>query len=214
MLVSDMLTGVLAEAPECPDAEASRLVIEAAIELCEKSNAWNEVQESPILLVDTVHTYDVDVPDGAKLVAVMGVTLPARALTMANMARLSRELPSWPTSTSPEPLYFNSASAAGTFRVYPTPLNAGGLPMTIRASYAPLRSATEMDDDFASLYLDLITHGALSRLMAQPRKPWSNPQLAAFHGQKFEAGIVDATIAVMHDGSVGTTTATTNPFGF
>jgi hypothetical protein len=37
-------------------------------------------------------------------------------------------------------------------------------------------------------YFDVLFSGMISRMMSQPSKPWSNTQLAVFHGRKYLAG--------------------------
>lgn len=43
-----------------------------------------------------------------------------------------------------------------------------------------------------NLYINDITSGVLSRMMAQPAKPYSNAQLAAYHARNFQSAIANA----------------------
>jgi hypothetical protein len=49
----------------------------------------------------------------------------------------------------------------------------------------PSTSAAGIDDDIFNEYREAIVHGALSRLMLSPKKPYSSPPLATYHQQQF-----------------------------
>lgn len=52
-------------------------------------------------------------------------------------------------------------------------------------------------DDWSEALRD----GALSRLYMQPAKPYTNMQLAQFHGRRFKAGITQAKVSALHAGA-------------
>ena len=61
MNVDDLLRYVLPDAPACPDVTAKIAVVNAAIEFCRETLAWDEIQE-PTPVLDKIHTFDIDAP--------------------------------------------------------------------------------------------------------------------------------------------------------
>ena len=79
MNITDFLPWILGDVPGCPDIVAQRAVVAAAKEFCEGSNVWN-VLTDPIVLVDGLAGYDLDIPTDAEIVKVMAVYGPERRL--------------------------------------------------------------------------------------------------------------------------------------
>lgn len=212
MLIDDILPEILPELPSCPTPLARSAVRNAAIEFCEKTLAWNELQDS-ITLIDNQPTYDLEVPDGARVVAVMegwNATGRIRPKTMAELALL---LPDWQTAKSSHPIYYNNAAPAGTVRVFPIPYQSDRSKLTFRVAYAPTRVATEIDDDFVEANFGALCKGAKSSLMAMADKPWSKVAQAGIYAGDFQAAIVDARIKHLMDGVVGGLQAQPRSFG-
>lgn len=213
MDIADLLPEILVDAPECPDATARLAILNAAIELCTDSLVWNEIQD-PFVLIDDHPTYDIDTPDQAEVVAVMGAWLPFGQLHPKTMSEIVQMYPNWQAASAPSPQYFNNVPGDSTIRLFPMPSNAQGARLTLRVAYAPTRAATELPDSLVRGYRELLLQGALARLQLQPRKPWSDPKLGAFNGERFAAGKINERIRVTHDGTPGSITVKAREFGF
>jgi len=213
MDIADLLPELLVDAPECPDATARAAILGAAIELCNDSLVWNEIQD-PIALIDEIPTYDIDTPSQAEVVAVMGAWLPSGPLLPKTLSEIVQMYPNWQAASSPSPEYYNNVPGNSTIRVFPIPVNAQRAPMTMRVAYAPIRTADELPDALVRAHQELLMRGARARLMLQPRKPWSDARLGAFNAELFAAGKVDERIKVTHDGTPGSMTVKAREFGF
>ena len=213
MNIADILPLLLIDAPECPDIVATNALISATRDFCDQSNAWNEIQD-PFTIIDNTDIYDIDVPSDGLVVMVMDAWSPTYQLTGKSMEQISQLLPNWQKATGSQPIYFSSQPASGEIRLFPMPLNAQRLQLTMRVSYKPTRTATTIDDGLLDDYQDALLAGARAKLMMQPGKAWSNPQLAQMNGQLFAREIVNARITIDHDRAPGTIIARpARPFG-
>jgi hypothetical protein len=52
-------------------------------------------------------------------------------------------------------------------------------------------------------HYDVVLAGCLSRVMAQPAKPYTNERLAVFNARKFKSGMAAARAAVLHQNKLG-----------
>ena len=71
--------------------------------------------------------------------------------------------------------------------------NAAGA-LRINAALRPTRASTTFPDFIYQRYVETIAHGAKSRLMLIPTKPYSNPKLGEWHRDQFNGGISEAMI--------------------
>lgn len=192
MKVSDFSRFILPEVIGCPDPVLEQAVVQTAYEFCDKTGAWDEVQD-PQALVAGTGDYDIDVPPGAILMRVRNVWIDGQAVaseTFERVAVMSRDLGS--------PVYFNAAIDRAQIRLFPTPSADGGQ-MVVRAVYAPAMTATSLPDFLLQRHTDAISSGAKARLMLMPNMVWSNAQLGSYHSDRFTSGIVSARIESLHD---------------
>lgn len=214
MLFADLLPQLLVDAPECPDQVATQALVGAAIEWCRETLGWAEIMD-PIILSDGQSTYDLDVPTDAQLVTVTRVWIGDYTLRSVTPDTVSQLIPDWQTAATPQPTVYTLSTGSKTISVYPTPANAGRAKMLVRACYAPTLAATSMPDEVGTPIQDALLDGARARLFAQPRKPWSDTQLAGYHRTLFENAKVESRIEELHGGAVGALyVAPTRPFGF
>jgi hypothetical protein len=66
--------------------------------------------------------------------------------------------------------------------------------MQLRVAYTPSRSAQSTEEFLYQKYLEGVAAGALSRLMAMPAQPWSNPELSGYYRAVFGRAITSASI--------------------
>lgn len=69
--------------------------------------------------------------------------------------------------------------------VLPLPDAATDYETRMFVALKPTRSATGMDDEIFNELEDIIMHKTLEDLLLLPNVPWSNPQLASVHAQKY-----------------------------
>lgn len=205
---------IASEVAECPIQQIHNAIIGAAIEFCERSEAWNAVLD-PITLRDGVAGYELDFPNGARALRAMDVWDAYGQIEMATLERIAAILPDWQVATSTRPNWFNSAIEAGVLTLYPTPADpAGGHQVWVRAAFAPTRDATQLDDVFAQRYFDGICHGAKARLMRMPRRAWTDLPMAAAYQAMFSEAWSNARVDVLHSRSSGVIVAQPRAFGY
>jgi hypothetical protein len=213
MTLDDLLPRLLVDVPSCPDFTAKLALVDAAIAFCEKTNAWNEIQD-PFTLIDGQDIYDIDVPTDAQVARVMSVWSATRPLIPKTMAQITALMPNWQSAVGSAPLYFNSSTSSTQVRVFPKPMQALRAPLTPRVAYKPTLAATTLDDQLVNDYLQPLLIGAKSLLMLQRNKPWSDPQMAGLLAQGFAEAITEARIDITHERVESDIVATPGrPFG-
>ena len=173
----------------CPSPQIKLAIIESARQFCERTKCWKENASAGVTSVG-VTDYPITLPDQSEDVALEGVTIDGRDLTLG----ISSGSASDPT--------FYASPGWGSVRITPTPTVAGKV---IVASLAlqPAATATQLPDLLVGRYGASIADGAIGRLMAQPGKQWSNPQLSAFYTQRFEIAADKGYIAQVQGRAVG-----------
>lgn len=215
MQAQDLLPHVMVDVPGCPLPIAQMALMRAAITLCSETDAWQEVQD-PIQLIDGETSYQVDAPSGAELRRVLSVWTPSGELKAIPSGQVSDILPNWQSATGSEPMFYVGVQGSPEIHIYPRPYNmaAGGVAITVKASYKPKLSSTTLPDSLVSENFEALLAGTKANLMITPGRAWSNPQLAGFYKTEFENAIVDVRIKAMHDGVQGSITARPRRFGF
>lgn len=181
-LWSDMLAEVLPDVPGCPDEAAERALRHAAREFLEDTQAQTE-------------TRTVSIGAGA------AVVLPTSALLVADIlsATIGTEEVPVLASNAPRPHW---ASDLDLFlrwdgvSISCDLAQAASTSVVLELVTLPGTAATGIDDVIWQAYSEDIAHGALQRLLAQPKKPWSDPSTAAYHLQMFEAAKKSAAFDV------------------
>lgn len=213
MKIEALLPYLLPDVPGAPDITARQALLLTAIEFCVKTHAWEEIQD-PIPLEDGVNEYEIDLDPGVRVAAVKSVWMQDRQLTPKTMEEISLLIPNWQAAQSSIPMFYSAPADLDYIRVYPIPLQPGDGKLTIRAAFAPTLQGSSIPDSIVNRYLEVLIAGAKARLMAAPGKSWSNPQLAAYHQQKFDEGVNSARIDVMHDKVQGSVRVKPVRFGF
>jgi len=204
---------ILPDVPGAPDVTVKQALINSAIEFCTLTHVWDEIQD-PLPLVDGQADYDVDSPNGGRVLTVKNVWALNRELRPVTMNELVQLIPNWQEATGSMPAYYNTPGDLGSITVYPIPVGANGATITIRAVYTPSLNAVLLPDPLINRYLEPLMSGAKARLMLTPGKGWSNPQLGAYHQQQFDDGVLKAKIDVLHDKTQGSLRVKPLRFGF
>lgn len=195
----------------CPNGLVRNALVMSAIEFCKGSLAWNELQD-PIVLVDSVNRYDIDIPNGAQLVGLINLWGPSRELTPKTLNEITQVLPNWQTAQGNTPIVYTQPSPTEVM-VFPIPINSLGASLTPRAAYAPLPTASTLPDILLSRYVDAVAAGAKARLMRMSKQPWSDPASAAAFHQDFLTEIDKARIEVLHEFVQGSLSVVPRKFG-
>lgn len=211
--LDDLLPQLLPEVAGCPDATARQALLNAAIEFCRHSGAWDEVQEGAVTLRDGKSVYDIDADGDARVLLIKRVWHQWGELVPKSQAELGLVLPNWQTAQSNVPVYYNAGDDGQALRVYPIPVNSQGLKLSLRAAFVPRMDAQLLPDRLINEWFEPLLSGAKARLMAMPKRAWSEPQLAAYHRGLFESAKTDARIAADADGAQASGRVRVRPFG-
>ena len=76
-----------------------------------------------------------------------------------------------------------------TFSVFPVPKVAESNAITIRAALKPTRASSSCDDVLFEDYVEYLAAGAKARLMLQPNKAYTNPNLVVTQNQLYMQGV-------------------------
>lgn len=185
------LPEILPQLPGCSDVLATNAVRNACVDFCAGSLLWNETLDAEDV-TDSSFPYDLLAPSGAKVAAVMSLSINGTAIYPVGLDSLE-PIQGWADSTSSIPQCYCQLTP-GQMILYPR--LEGTAVMIMRLAYAPTRESTTVDSYVYQEYLEEIAAGALSKLMKIPGQPWSNPELGVYYGDLFEKSITDAATRV------------------
>jgi hypothetical protein len=205
MQVTDFSRFVLPEVPGCPEPLLVQEVVQTAFEFCDKTGAWNELQD-PVALLVGVADYEIDAPSGAIPLRVTSAWLNGRLMQPTPLRSINQL-----GVAGSEPYYYNAAVERGSIRLFPSP-GVTGLELTLKTCFAPAMTATTLPDFLMQRYTQVIAAGAKASLMSKPGQPWSNPHMAAVYGAQFASGMNDARAEVMLDQVAGNARITPRRF--
>lgn len=198
--LSVFIPEVAVEVPECPQVLIEHHAVRAIARFCKETRRLRETL-APIDIVAGTSEYAV-VPSSnlLKVVRVEAVWVDGELLYPVTEAELDAEIPEWRTEAGPPSLY---AWIDEKIRLYPTPESASTDGLVVRISYT--LDLTKQHTSFESLlyqeYGDGLASGIKARLMAIPKKAWSEPKLALFHENAFRVAVAQAKM----DGAGGLT---------
>lgn len=187
---SQFLDDVMPEVPGASVALAERAIKSAALDFMLRTG----------LLRKTVS--GIDHPGGATPISiaasmggseiatrVLGVWFEGKSLPIKSAEELSQDWPDWNTRLgTPE---FAVVESLDSLWLSPSPATAQTNKVSIRVIYAYSDVAASIPDTIFGLYSKEIAYGAKSRLLAMPKKPWTDQALAGAYAAIY-SGAVDA----------------------
>ncbi len=188
--LSDFLPWVMPHAQGVPFPHALQALHDAAVEFCEGTKRWRhtalvEIAHNDAVMVAPFYTAIVEIEaatfDGVALDPVMWTdSAPAQLSGVALSGRPATISQIGPNSVALTPFM------PGTLRVAVILKPAVGVSLG-HDEDNPMENAFHVVPEFLySDHVQAIAHGALSRVMMVPNKPYTNPELAAYHTQMFD----------------------------
>jgi hypothetical protein len=203
--LASLIPDVQVEIPEIPAFVANRQILRALRDFCEQTRAWR----TDIQISTTASTATVDLtallPTASELVDVITVknVIGGAPVEPTTQARLDKEHALWRSEEALDAQWY-VLDSNNTLRLVFTPSTTVANQYNARVAVKPLlATATTVDDIIANKYDELLVHGALARLYAIPRKPWTDNNLASFHIGMFNAGIPAARTAAADEHQTG-----------
>lgn len=180
MLYVDMLNAVLVRAKGCPEDEAADAMRNACMEFCTETRFLTEgtqvvIDGTEVDLTDmdrqVLDVIEARVDDELILVTYMNDP----DLDELNSSQYAYAL----TFADPNHAQLQAAVAENA------PSVAAPVTIDMIVCYAPGPTSTEVPDLLWLRHSEALKSGALCRLLEEPGKAWSNPQLADYHRAKF-----------------------------
>jgi hypothetical protein len=168
----------------CSEPLADRAIVDAAIEFCQRAEPVRRK-----VVVSIVSALSATVPDNLDedVIAVPMVKLGTADILPAN------ELGAFALDTGTlGTIATHYTHAAGVLTLHPPVATTGDL--TVLASFAPKKDATQIDDLFMRDWNDTLIEGVLSRLRSVPNQPFSDPAMAEVNRMRFSQGCTAASI--------------------
>jgi hypothetical protein len=183
------LTDILPAVPACPDLVAVNAARDAAITLCVRSGAWQDITD-PAETTALSFPFDLDAPSGARVCKILAAIYDGAPLLPTSQDYLDATQLDWRNRQGQPRLYYQPD--AYTVSVFPQPSDTKTF--QLRLAFAPLRSATVTDSLLYDVYYEGIVAGAIAKLMNTPGQAYTNPQMAASYAVQFERGVVQAEL--------------------
>ena len=182
---------VLPEIPGVLQTMALNHIRRAAIEFCERSQAW-VVDQAAISVVAEQSSYAWTPPTNTEVVKPRAVWLEKIELPAKTPGECSAIYGDYMQATG-SPKCFTQDEPA-TFILVPQPTAAITDGITAKLAIKPTPSATGIDTIIFNRYYDGIAAGAKWRLLKMPKKPWTDKEAAAEYKATFDAAIAKALL--------------------
>lgn len=177
---------ISAEAPGLNEFTALDHLRWAARKLCQEAHVSQDDIETTIAIGDPV--LYVQSPNTAHLQVhrVLSVQTAARDIEIKGMDELNRQCPGWRQKEGTP--YFCTANGTNEMLLSAIPTEAEAL-VNVRVALIPTTTTTKLDEGIAARYADTIADGALSRILAMGKQPWTDKRDAADRRVAFYIGI-------------------------
>lgn len=162
-------------------------------DLCEQALVHSE-EVTPINVVANTATYTLaPVTAETEPVIVKSAWYNDAVLDKAPMDILGDAMSQWQDVSSTSP-YAYTQRRPDQITLFPVPSEALTAGLRVEINLRPSLAATGLTDWIATNYIYAIADGVKGKLMAQPGKPWTNPELSAYHTGLYEAAKTRATV--------------------
>ena len=172
-----------------------RAIRSAAIEFCRFSGIIQEIATTNATA--DRGDYEVEIPSQMQMDRVHAIMYADRELLLvptmdvrSAVALRGAVSDVSPATNTPTTAYFKTPSGS-TFSVYPIPAETTDSVFTVKASFAPSRTATQFADLLYDDWVEAIAAGAIAILQATPNQSYTSPTAMSFKAA-FDAACVRA----------------------
>lgn len=169
---------IVPDVPGCPFPAIDVALRQSAIAFAEQSLAYKATHPE-VTVVSGTAEYDFVPPAETVVHAITYAAFNGDEL-QSRVGEYGITMPNWRIESGTPKYIFGGMTS---LTLIPSPNVAGTLTMIVALKPSP--SATGIDGPIFDEFREAIVHGALSRLMLSPKKPYSNPSLATYHNQQF-----------------------------
>ena len=180
ILYEDMLDDIMPELSGCSTEIAINALRNACIELYRKS--WiKRIELAPIEVVIGQNEYELPLEAGSQIVGIVSAYKDEKKLDPISEDMFNRYPYDWTTQTGEITGYLQTA--ANLLAVYRIPDKTGIIKVT--AIVAPTRDSDSIDQDVYDMYSEGIAAGAKARVMAMPKRPYTDAVASAMYRGQF-----------------------------
>lgn len=183
--IEDFLPQINPKAPGVPLPTARQAILQAAMQICERSRLWKHSVE---LVVNDLDDIAFTPPEGAVLLDYESILFRATPdgcdidLEAKTSDWMDRCMRGWRRGSIPGyPKYFSQTSI-GTLRI--APIENGFV--TINMTLKPTIDADQLPDFLMQQYGEMVAWGALGRILSTPDQPFTDFAAGAAYLQAFE----------------------------
>lgn len=176
--LTDLLSRIRPECRGCPTDQMAQVLLDTIRDFCTVTRAWQ--QEFTDTIVIGTSEYAVEVPSvKAVPMSIEYMTVDGERSWFKTVAYLDSHIPDWRHRSCDDFSMFTQLRPG--YFVFPcVPLTTGTTDgVFYRLSLTPAADASEVPDDFADEWIEIVSTGAKAALKAMPDKPWSDAKRAA-----------------------------------
>lgn len=163
----------------CPEPTIDQALVDAAIRFCEDSKAIHERGE-PFLAQAGVSGYEIEAPTQQRVTSIRDVFVNGKRVNP-----IVGEVVPPASSNTAKPTHYYGSRVGGEFllQLYPTPDAA--YEVVVDAAFAPVRNATQLDDDLLDLWVEAMVVGVIAKCAVLPNQPFTDIAAASAAGISF-----------------------------
>jgi hypothetical protein len=184
-LYSDLVNSIAPSVPGCPQPVIITYIRRAAIDVCERTNAW-KYEHATVTMTAGTYEYAFVPESNAEVYSILTANLNGSKLTPTTLEKIHELYPKYPSSVAAEratPRYIFNISPI-TFHVAVVPDNSTDT-IEMFVSQRPTKVSTGMNEAVMDDVEEAIIHGTLQHLLTLPERTWSDTELAAYHAKQF-----------------------------
>lgn len=183
LMFDDIIATVAARVEGCPHGMMVEALRDAAIEFCSKTRFHTAGHQ---LTLDGTQEPEFNLDE--QVLDIMDASIEGDADARVCIVHLNDPL--W--DDPPDGDYLIRFVDANAFEITPEPTLSAPVTLNLLLALAPGPDAQGIHEDLWRRHKEDLRDGALGRLMAMPKKPWAEPQLASFYLGRFERAMTDA----------------------
>jgi hypothetical protein len=194
---------IMANLSGVPDVVLNFYMNKVTIDLCERAKVWR-VNYAPVSIIPGTYVNGVQTVIGQTDYAIASpvantelsaILLAKVYYTTANMyeplsivttEQVFEVAPDWPSITgSGQPTAITRKDET-SISIVPAPDKGDTYTLYMYCAIKPTIGSSTIESTIYSTYRRAIYHGVLHELMMMPKKPWTDPERAKYHGAQWE----------------------------
>lgn len=198
--LSDFLPWVAPHVVSAPDPLIEQAVRDTCIDFCERTGAVQAIDAQNV--VSGEPEYFVSAPTMQRLTAVLQVNYldsklayaPVDGVEHGAALRAGLDVVVDPTRGTPRTYYQRTPQDEAIY-LWPVPDQSVAGALSVRAAFAPTRTASRVEDVLFDTWLQTVVSGTLARLLMIPGQAYTSVVVAQQHAERYESEVTDARVA-------------------